>query len=420
MRAPHAEDASRGQIGNTLSAAGTKSSIRLRVAGPNGQSRTLDLPDMTAAQARRHAALRGLQVIAVEESAGKGTEPAPRGGRFPLLLFTQELLALIEAGLNLTEALVTLRAKERQATALSVIEGLLQRVREGRSFSDALEMESSHFPPVYVATVRASERTGDLPRALKRFIDYQLQFDIIRKKLVSAAIYPAMLLVVGGFVTLFLLGYVVPRFSTVYESAGRDIPWMSSLLLTFGQAISNHWPLALGGLAVGLSMIGWLIGTEGGRAMVERQLVRLPWLARQAEDFRLARFYRAASLLLAAGIALPRALRMVDGLLSVHQQARLELARQAVEQGQPLSAALVEARLVSPVAESLIKVGERSGQLGDMLERTAKFHDEEFGRWVDWASRLLEPLLMTFIGLVIGTVVVLMYMPIFELAGSLQ
>ena len=148
-------------------------------------------------------------------------------------------------------------------------------------------------------------------------------------------------------------------------------------------------------------------------------MLRLPWLDAKAQEFRLARFYRAVSLLLASGIALTRAMGMVTGLLSRAQQPALQAARLAVEQGRSLSDALLAQGLASPVADSLIRVGERSGQLADMLERTARFHDEDFARWIDWASRLLEPVLMALIGLVIGAIVVLMYIPIFELAGSL-
>jgi general secretion pathway protein F len=156
------------------------------------------------------------------------------------------------------------------------------------------------------------------------------------------------------------------------------------------------------------------------RTWLLNQVLRLPFFAVQANAFRLARFYRAVSLLLAAGIALPRALEMVSGLLGQEQQDLLAQSRVAVEQGQSLSTALMAHNLATPVAESLIKVGERSGQMAQMLERTARFADEEFSRWIDWATRLMEPILMTVIGVVIGTVVVLMYLPIFELAGSLQ
>jgi general secretion pathway protein F len=219
---------------------------------------------------------------------------------------------------------------------------------------------------------------------------------------------------------LFLMGYVVPKFSAVYESSGRDLPWMSMILLGFGKAIHAHGVWILSALGVfGVIAFLWL-SRPSVRASLRDAVLNLPWLAEKTREFRLARFYRAVSLLLASGVALPRALGMVGGMLSTAQQKTLIDARLAVDQGRSLSDALQAADLITPVALSLIKVGERSGQLADMLERAAKFHDEDFARWVDWASRLLEPVLMTIMGLVIGMIVVLMYMPIFELAGSLQ
>lgn len=395
--------------------------LRLTVQNSGGKVQTLAFADVSEADAVRRATAGGLRVLAIESArAGNAAPVVGRAGRFPLLLFSQELLALLDAGLNLTEALTTLHAKERQMSARAVLEVVLRALREGRSFSDVLASLPGDFPEVYVATVRASERTGDLPQALARYIAYQLQFEAIRKKLVSAAIYPAMLLIVGGFVTLFLLGYVVPRFSSVYESSGRELPWHSNLLLGFGRLIYDNWQLAAIGALASLVALAWGLGQAGVRTWLLEKALRLPWLAARVDEFRLARFYRAVSLLLASGIALPRAIGMVTGLLGPAQRLRLAQCRSAVEQGQSLSTALVRGGLASPVAESLIKVGERSGQMAEMLERTALFADEEFARWVDWASRLLEPILMTVIGVVIGTVVVLMYLPIFDLAGSLQ
>lgn len=393
--------------------------IRLKAQSADGSVRWLEHADLSQVEATRRAVAAGFKVLAIETARPARSAAASGKTRFPLLLFTQELLALLEAGLNLTEALATLAAKERQPLARAVQGQVLQALREGRNFSEVLAALPQHFPEVYAATVRASERTGDLPQALARYIAYQVQFDTLRKKLSSAAIYPLMLLAVGGFVTLFLLGYVVPRFSAVYESSGREMPWMSTVLLGFGKAIHTHWQVALTGLVAVLGGGVWALSQPLVRARLVGLVLRLPGLASRADEFRLARFYRAVSLLLAAGIALPRAMGMVTGLLGPGQQPRLAQARVAVEQGQMLSAALLGAGLASPVAESLIKVGERSGALADMLERTARFQDEDFTRWVDWASRLLEPVLMAVLGLVIGTVVVLMYMPIFELAGSL-
>ena len=395
--------------------------LRLTVQGVGGAPHVLEFTDTTQAEAVRKAAARGLQVLAIE-SPTDAVAAAARAGkvRFPILLFSQELHALLDAGLNLNEALTTLEAKERQPRVRAVLAAVLAALREGRNFSDVLAASPEHFPPVYVATVRAAERTGGLPEALSRYIAYQVQFETLRKKLVSTAIYPAMLLVVGGFVTLFLLGYVVPRFAVVYESSGREMPLFSALLLGFGKFINAHWQVAMAGLLGVLALLFWAAAQAAGRVWLLNTVLRLPWLAAKADEFRLARFYRAVSLLLAAGISLARAMGMVTGLLGAHQQARLARCRLAVEQGQSLSAALVGAGLASPVAESLIKVGERSGQMAEMLERTARFADEDFARWMDWASRLLEPILMLVIGLVIGSVVVLMYMPIFELASAIQ
>ena len=203
------------------------SRLRMQVQGMDGRVQTLEFTDVSETEAIRRTVARGLRVLSIESAdAATGTAGSNGKTRFPLLLFSQELLALLDAGLNLTEALTTLHNKERQPAVRAVLGDLLQTLREGRSFSDVLAIAPQHFPEVYVAIVRASEHTGDLPQSLARYIAYQSQFDVIQKKLISAAIYPVMLLVVGGFVTLFLLGYVVPRFSAVYESSGREIPFL--------------------------------------------------------------------------------------------------------------------------------------------------------------------------------------------------
>ncbi|HJV02887.1 MAG TPA: type II secretion system F family protein [Burkholderiaceae bacterium] len=409
--------------------------FQLQVQGAGATRRSVALEAASEAEAIRLAARQGWRVLAVAAAANTGAtgamsagdaDDASAGGGtgraqpFPLLQFSQELLALLEAGLNLGEAIATLRNKEERPGARATLVAIARALQQGQSFSDTLAGLPSIFPDIYVATVHAAERSGNLPEALARYVAYQLQFDAIRKKLVSAAIYPAMLLVVGTLVTLFLLGYVVPRFSVVYESSGREIPFMSQLLLGFGRTLAGHPWLCLGALAGAVGGAALALGHPQLRARLILAVLRLPVLAARAAEFRLARCYRALSLLLHAGIPLTRALAMTNAMLLPAQQEQLALTRRAVEQGLPFSVALEQHGLATPVAQSLLKVGENTGRLGDMLERSAKFHDEQFARWVDWASRLIEPLLMTVIGVVIGGVVVLMYMPIFELAGSLS
>lgn len=394
--------------------------VRLQILGGDGRTQSVTVEAATEAEAIRRVVASGARVLAVESADIVALPKTGRTQPFPLLLFSQELLALLSAGLNLTEAMTTLVAKEQKPQAKQTLAAVLQALHEGRNFSDALALHGECFPDMFIATVRASERTGGLVESLSRYIAYALQFEAIRKKLVSATIYPAVLLVVGSLVTLFLLGYVVPKFSVVYESSGRDLPWLSQILLAFGQALHAHWQLCLLAFAGLVAVVVWAGSQPELRQRLLEAVLRLPWLATQVSGFRLTRFYRGVSLLLHAGVPLPKALRMVAKLLSPAQQRQLAEACRQVDEGQMLSSSLVRYGLAGVVAESLLQVGERSGRLAEMLEQAARFQDEEFARWLDLTSRLLEPVLMTLIGLVIGVVVVLLYMPIFELAGSLS
>jgi general secretion pathway protein F len=338
--------------------------------------------------------------------------------RFPLLLFSQELVALLQAGLSLPETVETMAEKESRSDASKVLTVLRNRLFEGRSLSQALATMPQVFPPLYVATVRASERTGDLPEALKRYIGYQERLDNVRKKAISASIYPAVLLCVGGLVTLFLLGYVVPRFSAIYAETGRDLPFLSRVLLQWGQLINQHGMAVVVGVAAAVAL--GVTFRARVRAAASALAMRIPALGARVLVYHLARFYRTAGMLLRGGTPIVPALTMVAGLLPADLRGRLVGAIQRIRDGASVSVAMTEAGLTTPVAVRMLRVGENSGDMPEMMDRIAVFHDEELARWVDWFTKLFEPLLMAFIGLIIGAIVVLMYLPIFELAGSIQ
>ena len=194
------------------------------------------------ADARRQVEARGLFVSAIAPARG-GLTGRGRAGKRPalsLVLFSQELLALLTAGLGIVEGLEALLEKEANPATRGVLERLLAGLREGQRFSAVLAEQPELFPPLYIGIVKAAEGTSDLPRSLSRFIDYQQRIDLVRGKLVSAAIYPCILLLVGGGVSLFLIGYVVPRFAEVYQGAGRDLPWLSQQMLNWGQFAGAH------------------------------------------------------------------------------------------------------------------------------------------------------------------------------------
>ena len=379
----------------------------------------LDFEAANEADARSQAAGKGYAVLGVRAKTGLRSRLA-RPHRFPLMLFSVELLALVDAGLTLTDALETLAEKEERADSAAVLRQIVAQIYEGRTLSSALATMPAAFPPLYVATIRASEKTGGLSEALSRYVAYQAQLDAVKKKIVSASIYPLLLTGVGLLVTLFLLGYVVPRFSRIYEGIGTQLPFLSKLLLQWGQLLQVHGATVAIAAVAGLALAAYAITRPAVRAWIMRRAWRIPALGARMRVYQLARFYRTLGMLLRGGIPVRQALDMVADLLHPALRAQLMLAAASISEGRSVSYAMEAHRLTTPVAVRMLRVGERSGRMGEMMERAAAFYDEEMARWVDWFTRLFEPLLMAFIGVVIGVIVVLMYLPIFELAGSLQ
>jgi general secretion pathway protein F len=375
-----------------------------------------ELDALDEADAQRQALARGLRVLAVQAARWKPS----RRARLALVPFSNELVALLEAGLSLVEAIAALTEKERDDSVRALLEGVRRRLHEGQSLSAALGEFPGSFPALYVSTVRASERSGAIPEAIRRFVAYQEQVDLLRKRLVNASIYPAVLLGAGSLVLLFLVAYVVPRFSGIYEEIGGQLPLASRVLLQWGRLIDAHGRAVLAGAVAGLALAAWGVRRPALRAALGRLLIRIPSIGYRTELYQLARLYRTVGMLLRGGLPVVTAFEMTRGLLAAAAQPRLAAATRAVREGRSLTDALAAQRLTTPVAERMLRVGERSGNMGEMMERLAAFYDEELSRFVDLATRLIEPAMMTVIGLVIGIIVVLMYFPIFELAGSLR
>jgi len=394
--------------------------FELRAITHDGRMETLDLQALDEASAREHAQGQGYTVVAVRRRANLFAFLRRSGERFPLVLFSQELLVLLEAGLPLVEAIDTLAAKERRGDFRALLSRVVVVLREGRTLSSALEQFPTAFPALYVATVRAAERTSDLPHALARYVSYQTQIEALRKRVVNASIYPVLLIGMGGLVSLFLLFYVVPRFGRIYEERSTELPFVSQVLLSWGQLVEGHGTATL--LVLGLLLAAGIYAFRATRlrAAIADALWKLPGLGERMKIYQLARFYRTIGMLLKGGVPLVTTLKMGAELLHPVLRARLASAGQSISEGRSVSESLDANDLTTPVALRMLAVGEQSGNMGEMMDRIASFHDEEISRWVEWFTRLFEPILMAVIGLLIGGIVILMYMPIFELAGSLQ
>jgi general secretion pathway protein F len=379
-----------------------------------GRSHWLDIDAESTAAAIAGAARAGGRVLRVE-----ATQAATRNRvAWSQAVFLQETLTLLRAGLTIVEALEALERKEADAGFRAVLGRLLASLRDGASFSQALAAEPQLFAPVLVAGVAASETSGGLAQTLARYLAYDGKIGQIKRKVSASAIYPMLLMGVGGAVIVFLVAYVLPKFSVILDGSGRDTGGATRLLIQLGQSIQQH-PLgfAVAGMAFAAAIF-WLVATPAGRSLALAQLARLPLLSDIFATLGLSRLYRTLALLLDSGIPLVQALEMVRGLVDRRQSVELGVAIERLRAGQSLTEALAGSSLAPPIAESLLRVGERSGALATMSDELANFLDQALDRRVDTFSRLFEPLLMTVIGVVIGAIVLMMYSPIFDLVGS--
>ena len=344
-----------------------------------------------------------------------------RTKRAPSLnLLSHELKTLLSAGLSLPEVLAALAEREANHQLKVALQDLHLNVNQGHSLSDAMLRHPRIFPPLYVATIKSGERTGDLPRVIERYLQYSEQMDELKRKLLSAITYPAMLLIVGGAVVLFLLTYLVPRFSVIYEQVGSNLSAPAALLLAWGVWCKQNPLLLVAALVVIAGGIVLAARSREVRAAITSRLQSSVLIGPYWASFNTSRYCRSLALLTGGGIALPNAMQLAGGLLPTASQPAVQRAVASVQRGRSLSDALNDAGLLTPIAVRLIKAGEKSGEVSNMLSQAANFHDRELAHVLERVGKLIEPALMLFIGLVIGSVVVLMYLPIFELAGSLR
>lgn len=391
--------------------------FHLRAITHDGRIESLDYQAVDEQAARQQAESRGYTVLQVR---GRHGFARLRAQRFPVQLFSQELLVLLNAGLPLVDAIETLAQKERKEEWRALLGRIVAVLRQGQPFSAALEEQPAAFSPLYAATVRAAEKTSDLAPALSRYIAYQAQIEAIRKRALNASIYPMVLIAAGALVTLFLLFYVVPRFGKIYEERTAELPFFSQLLIGWGRLVEGYAVVALGVLCAVPAGIFFVLKNKGVRAAIGDFLWRVPAIGERLKVYQLARLYRTTGMLLRGGMPLVAALGMSAELLHPVLRQRLAAASRAISEGRGVSESFDANGLATPVAMRMLVVGESSGNMGEMMDRAAGFHDEELARWVDWFTRMFEPLLMALIGLVIGAIVILMYMPIFELAGNLR
>jgi len=332
----------------------------------------------------------------------------------------RELRTLLSAGMTVVEAIETLNAQALGKARAEVHAVLIEQLRQGKPLSAAMQV-SGHFPGVLIASVKASERTSTMVEALDDYLRYSDVLERLRKQVVSAAIYPAVVVSLGGLIALFLLLFVMPRFSRMYADLHGPTSMATRALIAISTTLSRHGAViavAITVLAIGL-VFAWQTGAIARIAGTAAR--HISPLQSRLDEFRRAKLYQSLALMFRGGYALNDALNQCASLdLGARMSGGVASAQQALARGQRVSVAFAEAGLTDAVSQRLLAVGERTGNFDRVLQTIAERHAANFTTFIERATRIVEPLLLLIVALAVGSIVVMMYMPVFDIASSVR
>lgn len=335
------------------------------------------------------------------------------------IVFNQQLMTLLRSGVSLNASLETLVEQEEKGRLKDVFKGLMKSVQEGASFSEALESYPGLFPHLYISTLRAGEGTGSIAQAIERYIGYLKKVQETKKMIFSAAFYPLLLVGFILLVVVFLFTYVVPKFSQIYASAGASLPWATRLLISCTTAFTHHLPSIFIGCTVLAAGLYYYNKSDNGHRRMDALKVKLPFWGDLLCKYLLSVFCRAFSSLLAAGIPVVPSLRIsLDIFTNSILRERMALATKKIEEGLKLTDAVSATRIFPPLALRMIRVGEATGSLPPILEEIAEYYEGEVAVRLQLIARVIEPVLMVIMGLIVSGIIIAIYLPIFNLAGT--
>ncbi len=374
-------------------------------------------------EASDEAALRGrlsaegARVLSLKPMGA--AEPARANDRFDVAGWCRELVTLLRAGMTAVEAIETLQLRSDRPGAATQAR-LLASLHQGQPLSEAM-LAAGGFPQVLVASVIASERTSRLADALEDYLRYDTQLSALRRQAFSAAVYPAVVVVVGLLISLFLLTFVMPRFARMYASFRGEVSPVTQVMLWLSGALTHSLPAVICAVVAVVGAL-YMAYKRGALARAGGWVVSaVPPLRRARDHFARAKLFQALMLTLRGGYPLVEALRVCESLrLGAGLDPLLASSRAAIERGSAASQAMAGEGLVDNVGERLLRVGERSGQFEQVLQTLADRHADAFATFVQRATRLVEPLLLLIVAVMVGGIVIMMYMPVFDIANGLH
>ena len=339
------------------------------------------------------------------------------GQRF--LSFNQELLVLLRSGLPVLQIFDTQIEQMEAGPFRDIVSQIREDVRGGSALSEAFAQHPDTFPSVYVAALRAGERTGDLAETFSRYLDYQKRVEAIRAKVRNASFYPLLLTLAAVAVVIFLMLFVVPRFTEIYADAEVQLPLITRILITVSHLFASYWYVLVAAVAAGVALFRVMRLGPQGRFWLARQKLKVPFFGALLVDYSISSFTRTLSTSLVSGTPLVKTLQMSVGTLNnLFLEQKMIGGIKAVEEGASLSEAFRWIGFFPPLALRMVRVGETSGSLTDMLNNIADYYESEVERRLQRLTTMIEPVLMMSMGLLIAFIIVAMYVPIFQLAAT--
>jgi type IV pilus assembly protein PilC len=379
------------------------------------------------ARLRRELEEKGLYVLAIERAGGLRFAPSitlPRRRRVAtreFLVFNQELATLLKAGMPLVQSLDILRQRVENPLFKAVLDDVYERVRGGSSLSEAFEAQRDLFPGVYTASLLAGEKSGNLEQVIRRYVTFTKVLAEVRRRTISALVYPAILTGLSLIVVGIIVLKVVPAFSGFYGQFDRELPFSTRVIVGVSGFLASYFPLvAIGFVAAGALLWAWVRQPEQ-RVRFDRWLLGVPFAGGVVRKFATSQAARTLATLLGGGIPLVNSIEIAARSIGNRYMARqLTVAGQQVREGSALAAAMLARKEFPDVAIKMVEVGESTGALQDMLNSLADFFDEEIETTLARFVTLVEPILLVTMGLVIAALLLALYMPLFQLSSVVR
>jgi type IV pilus assembly protein PilC len=399
--------------------------FRCRLASPNGEISEGVYIAENEARLRHEMEEKGLYVLSLQpKGAIRGISvqlPQRRAvNTREFLVFNQELATLLKAGMPLVQSLDLLKRRVVSPTFRSVLDDVHEKVRSGTALSDAFAAQGDLFPRVYTASLLAGERSGNLDAVLRRYVEYSKIIAMIKRKTLSALVYPAILITLSLVLVTVIIVWVVPAFSEFYGSFGAELPLVTKIIVRISNLVRSQFLLlVLASVAIVGGIVVWA-QQQGQQARFDRVLLRLPMLGQVARKFATSQMARTLATLLGGGLPLVNALDISSKSIgNRYMAAQLEIVSARVREGESFAAALDKRGVFPEVAVKMAEVGESTGALQDMLNTVADFYDEEISTNMERFVTLVEPVLLVVMGIVIAGLLLALYMPLFQLSSVL-